>query len=241
MTGRDVAVACALGAEEFGFATAPLVALGCLMLRACNLDTCGRWHCHPRPCSAPGFRGKAEFVMAFMTYLAQEVRGDPGLVGPALPWRSWWAAGTCSGWWRRPGAGRLPAAGPGPGPGGEPHPLPPEGPDTPSIWRTRWTTVCCRSPGGEGPGGGGPHLPGPGLWHHAGLGGDPPFRGQPAGGHLPGGLPGEVRTVLRGLPAGGGHPWNSRGMPTTTLGKACPGASSSPILPLTAPQPRGTR
>jgi glutamate synthase (ferredoxin) len=40
MTGRDVAIACMLGAEEFGFATAPLVTMGCCMMRACNLDTC---------------------------------------------------------------------------------------------------------------------------------------------------------------------------------------------------------
>ena len=74
MTGRDVAVACALGAEEFGFATAPLVALGCLMLRACNLDTCAAGIATQDPALRHGFRGKAEFVMAFMTYLAQEVR-----------------------------------------------------------------------------------------------------------------------------------------------------------------------
>ena len=74
MTGRDVAVACALGAEEFGFATAPLVALGCLMLRACNLDTCAAGIATQDPALRQGFQGKAEFVMAFMTYLAQEVR-----------------------------------------------------------------------------------------------------------------------------------------------------------------------
>ena len=74
MTGGDVAVACALGAEEFGFATAPLVALGCLMLRACNLDTCAAGIATQDPALRQGFRGKAEFVMAFMTYLAQEVR-----------------------------------------------------------------------------------------------------------------------------------------------------------------------
>ena len=74
MTGRDVAVACALGAEEFGFATAPLVALECLMLRACNLDTCAAGIATQDPALRQGFRGKAEFVMAFMTYLAQEVR-----------------------------------------------------------------------------------------------------------------------------------------------------------------------
>ncbi len=74
MTGRDVAVACALGAEEFGFATAPLVALGCLMLRACNLDSCAAGIATQDPALRQGFRGKAEFVMAFMTYLAQEVR-----------------------------------------------------------------------------------------------------------------------------------------------------------------------
>ena len=54
MSGRDVAIACALGAEEFGFATAPLVALGCIMLRACNLDTCtmGIATQNPEPCGS---------------------------------------------------------------------------------------------------------------------------------------------------------------------------------------------
>ena len=57
MTGRDVAMACMLGAEEFGFATAPLVTLGCVMMRVCNLDTWSYGHCHPEPGAEEAFSG----------------------------------------------------------------------------------------------------------------------------------------------------------------------------------------
>lgn len=74
MTGRDVAIACALGAEEFGFATGPLVALGCVMLRACNLDTCTAGIATQDPELRKHFKGSPEYVIRFMTYLAQELR-----------------------------------------------------------------------------------------------------------------------------------------------------------------------
>ena len=66
MTGRDVAIACMLGAEEFGFATAPLVALGCCMMRVCNLDTCPAGIATQNPQLRSRFSGKPEYVVNFM-------------------------------------------------------------------------------------------------------------------------------------------------------------------------------
>ena len=74
MSGRDVAIACILGAEEFGFATAPLVTMGCLMMRVCNLDTCPVGIATQNPELRCRFCGKPEYVMNFMTYIAEEVR-----------------------------------------------------------------------------------------------------------------------------------------------------------------------
>ena len=74
MTGRDVAVACMLGAEEFGFATAPLVAMGCVMMRVCNLDTCPVGIATQNPELRKRFRGKPEYVVNFMNFVAQEMR-----------------------------------------------------------------------------------------------------------------------------------------------------------------------
>ena len=74
MTGRDVAVACLLGAEEFGFATAPLVTLGCVMMRVCNLDTCPVGIATQNPELRKRFTGKPEYVMNFMRFVAQELR-----------------------------------------------------------------------------------------------------------------------------------------------------------------------
>ncbi len=74
MTGRDVAVACMLGAEEFGFATAPLVTLGCVMMRVCNLDTCPVGIATQNPELRKRFRGKPEYVINFMNFVAQELR-----------------------------------------------------------------------------------------------------------------------------------------------------------------------
>ena len=74
MTGRDVAIACMLGAEEFGFATAPLICMGCVMMRVCNLDTCPVGIATQNPELRKNFRGKPEYVMNFMNYVAQEVR-----------------------------------------------------------------------------------------------------------------------------------------------------------------------
>ena len=74
MTGRDVAIACMLGAEEFGFATAPLVCLGCVMMRVCNLDTCPMGIATQRPELRKNFCGKPEYVVNFMEFVAQELR-----------------------------------------------------------------------------------------------------------------------------------------------------------------------
>ena len=74
MTGRDVAIAAALGAEEFGFATAPLVAMGCDMMRACNLDTCPMGIATQNPELRKNFTGKPEHVENFMRFIAKELR-----------------------------------------------------------------------------------------------------------------------------------------------------------------------
>ena len=74
MSGRDVAIAAILGAEEFGFATAPLVTMGCVMMRVCNLDTCPVGIATQNPELRKNFRGKPEYVMNFMRFIAEELR-----------------------------------------------------------------------------------------------------------------------------------------------------------------------
>ncbi|MDD2213755.1 MAG: glutamate synthase large subunit [Oscillospiraceae bacterium] len=74
MTGRDVAIACLLGAEEFGFATAPLVAIGCIMMRVCNLDTCPVGIATQNKRLRACFSGKPEYVENFMLFVAEEMR-----------------------------------------------------------------------------------------------------------------------------------------------------------------------
>lgn len=74
MSGRDVAIACILGAEEFGFATAPLVTMGCVMMRVCNLDTCPAGVATQNPLLRKRFCGKPEYVINFMRYIAEELR-----------------------------------------------------------------------------------------------------------------------------------------------------------------------
>ena len=73
-TGRDVVVAALLGAEEFGFATAPLVVSGCIMMRVCHLDTCPVGVATQNPELRKRFSGKPEFVVTFFEYIAEEVR-----------------------------------------------------------------------------------------------------------------------------------------------------------------------
>lgn len=74
MSGRDVAIAALLGAEEFGFATAPLVTMGCVMMRVCNLDTCPVGVATQNAELRKRFRGKPEYVENFMKFIAEELR-----------------------------------------------------------------------------------------------------------------------------------------------------------------------
>ncbi|TDW16626.1 glutamate synthase (ferredoxin) [Breznakia blatticola] len=74
LTGKDVAIAALLGAEEFGFATAPLVSLGCVMMRVCHLDTCPVGIATQNPKLRKRFSGKPEYVIHFMRFIAQELR-----------------------------------------------------------------------------------------------------------------------------------------------------------------------
>lgn len=73
-TGRDVVIAALLGAEEYGFATAPLVVSGCIMMRVCHLDTCPVGVATQNPVLRGRYSGKAEYVVNFFEYIAQEVR-----------------------------------------------------------------------------------------------------------------------------------------------------------------------
>ena len=73
-TGRDVVIAALLGAEEFGFATAPLVVSGCIMMRVCHLDTCPVGVATQNPVLRERYTGKAEYVVNFFEYIAEEVR-----------------------------------------------------------------------------------------------------------------------------------------------------------------------
>ncbi len=74
MNGRDVAIAALLGAEEFGFATAPLVTMGCVMMRVCNLDTCPAGVATQNPELRKRFNGKPEYIVNFMKFIAQDLR-----------------------------------------------------------------------------------------------------------------------------------------------------------------------
>jgi glutamate synthase (NADPH/NADH) large chain len=80
-TGRDVVVAALLGAEEFGFATAPLVVSGCIMMRVCHLDTCPVGIATQNPELRARFSGKPEFVQTFFEYVAEEVREHLAALG----------------------------------------------------------------------------------------------------------------------------------------------------------------
>jgi glutamate synthase (ferredoxin) len=80
-TGRDVAIACLLGAEEFGFATAPLVTLGCLMMRVCHKNTCPVGIATQDPRLREKFKGGADAVVNFMNYVAEEMRETMAKLG----------------------------------------------------------------------------------------------------------------------------------------------------------------
>ena len=91
-TGRDVVIAALLGAEEFGFATAPLVVSGCIMMRVCHLDTCPVGVATQNPELRKRFDGRPEYVVNFMRFIAQEVREY--LAAAGLPRRSRRPSGT---------------------------------------------------------------------------------------------------------------------------------------------------
>ena len=74
LSGRDVAISCMLGAEEFGFGTSLLMCEGCVMMRVCNLDTCPMGIATQNPELRKRFIGKPEYVMNFMTFIAQQLR-----------------------------------------------------------------------------------------------------------------------------------------------------------------------
>jgi glutamate synthase (NADPH) large chain len=80
-TGRDVVIAALLGAEEFGFATAPLVVSGCIMMRVCHLDTCPVGVATQNPVLRERFTGRPEFVVTFFEYVAEEVREHLAALG----------------------------------------------------------------------------------------------------------------------------------------------------------------
>lgn len=81
MTGEDIAVAALLGAEEFGFATLPLVAIGCVMMRVCNLDTCPVGVATQNPALRARFTGKSEYVVNLMRFLANDLREIMAMLG----------------------------------------------------------------------------------------------------------------------------------------------------------------
>lgn len=81
LTGRDLAVAILLGAEEFGFATGPLVAMGCVMMRVCNMNTCPVGIATQNEELRKKFAGKPEYVMNFMRFIAAELREQMALLG----------------------------------------------------------------------------------------------------------------------------------------------------------------
>ncbi len=83
MTGRDVIIAAMLGAEEYGFATAPLITLGCVMMRVCNLDTCPMGVATQNPELRKRFMGKAEYVENYMYFVAKEMREYMARLGVA--------------------------------------------------------------------------------------------------------------------------------------------------------------
>lgn len=80
-TGRDVAIACLLGAEEWGFATTPLIAMGCVMMRKCHLNTCPVGIATQDPILRKKFEGTPEHVINFFYYVAQELRGIMAKLG----------------------------------------------------------------------------------------------------------------------------------------------------------------
>ncbi len=95
-TGRDVAIAALLGAEEFGFSTAPLVAMGCIMMRKCHLNTCPVGIATQDPALRAKFHGQPEHVINFFFFIAEQVRAATWPSWASAPSTRWSAASTCS-------------------------------------------------------------------------------------------------------------------------------------------------
>ena len=146
-TGRDVVVAALLGAEEFGFATAPLVVSGCIIMRVCHLDTCPVGIATQNPELRSRFTGKPEFVETFFEYIAEEVREHLA----ALGFRSHRGGGRRSVGARHHRRGRA-LEGQRSGPHPDPHRgrgarrrAPATTPSTRTTgWRRPWTTCSSR-------------------------------------------------------------------------------------------------
>ena len=95
-TGRDVAIAALLGAEEFGFSTAPLVAMGCIMMRKCHLNTCPVGIATQDPVLRAKFQGTPENVINFFFFIAEAGARVHGASWASAPWTKWSAAWICS-------------------------------------------------------------------------------------------------------------------------------------------------
>ena len=143
-TGRDVVIAALLGAEEFGFATAPLIVAGCIMMRVCHLDTCPVGIATQNPVLRERFTGKPEFVENFFLFLAEEVRGYLAELGFRTPRRGDRARRAARRARRRSTTGRptgldlapvlhVPGAARRRGPRGGPR-------SRTTAWTRRWTT-----------------------------------------------------------------------------------------------------
>ena len=249
-TGRDVIIAALLGAEEFGFATAPLVVAGCVLMRVCHLDTCPVGVATQNPELRKRFTGRPEFVVNFFEFLAQEVReylaalGFRTLaeaVGHAELLDAAAAVGALEGVRARPGpdaararAGRRrrPARGHRPGP----RPGPGAGQHADPAGRGRAGRRHGRPAGAAGP------QRQPDRRHHARLRGDQAL-----------GRPGAARRHDRRLAAAGrpasrsarscpaGSPCGWSATPTTTSARACPAGGSSPRPTRTPPSPPSSR
>ena len=95
-TGRDVAFAALLGADEFGFATAPLVASGCIMMRKCHLNTCPVGIATQDPVLRARFQGTPEHVINYFFFVAEELRGNHGAASASARSTRWSAAPSAS-------------------------------------------------------------------------------------------------------------------------------------------------
>ena len=238
MSGRDVAIAAMLGAEEFGFATAPLVTLGCVMMRVCNKDTCPMGVATQNPELRKCFRGKPEYVIHFMEFIAQELReymaklgvrtvdelvGRSDLLKPGRRWKTQRKTDRSAGSLSHPWQNQKNVAGP-----------------LISAWRRPWMSGCCwkslagswkrRARGGRGSG----EKYGSDLWHHLRLRDHPALSGRAAGGYLPDPLQRHRRTELRRV-----HPQgltiSLRGDSNDYFGKGSPADSLSSLRPTGPP------